>query len=223
MKNHTKKVLLWLPCWSWYFSWQTVNSLLRLIKPLPCSVLILERMRIEKARNYIIEQAIQTDSDYVLMIDDDNPVSQDTLIKMLEDDKDIVIATILTRNPNKDWIHNICAYYKEERKIEKNGKTELLDYYEFVKEFDNTTKYLHKIDAWWAWCMLIKKKVFKKLWETYKWYPFEFWDITVNGQRRTTSEDVEFCERACKEWFEVRIDTRIRPIHLWNKQQIIYK
>ena len=66
------------------------------------------------------------DMDYILFVDDDNPIPQNTLLKMLEDDKDIVTCPILTRNPNKDGKHDICCYYAEERDV-GDGKT--LTYY----------------------------------------------------------------------------------------------
>jgi GT2 family glycosyltransferase len=47
-------------------------------------------------------EAIQKGATHLLFLDDDNPVPPDTLIKLLEDDKDIVIAPILSRNPNKN-------------------------------------------------------------------------------------------------------------------------
>jgi hypothetical protein len=70
--------------------------------------------------------------------------------------------------------------------------------------------------------MLVKRKVLETLFAKYKEYVFENGDIrfpktTVDGfeyDRRTMSEDAEFCERAVDAGFEVWLDERIKPIHL---------
>lgn len=214
----TKKVLLGIPCGSGLIPSITVQSLLQLHKPVACSVIVVDRQRIDKARNYFVKMALSGGFDYLMMIDDDNPVPADSMEVFLKDDKDIVIAPILSRNPNEKGIHDLCVYYKEDRDV-GGGKT--IPYYNHITEFKEDGP-LHEIDAGGCGCILIKRKVLEKIDKEYE-YPFKFGDITVNGQRRTTSEDVEFCERAKKLGFEIWLDDRIRPIHLGVQTSYKYK
>jgi len=217
MELKDKKVLIAIPCYSGYIPTLTVSSLLQLHKPCPCAFIVIDRQRIDKCRNFFIKEALKGDFDYLLMIDDDNPTPPGTLEMLLEDDKDIVIPPILSRNPNKEGQFTLCAYYKEDRLV----KTETLAYYNHITKFVEEG-HLHKIDAGGCGVMLIKKKVLEKMDKEYE-YPFAFGDTMVEGQRRTMSEDVEFCERAVRQGFEVWLDERIVPIHLGNKRVIKYK
>jgi hypothetical protein len=184
--------------------------------------MVVERQMIEIARNAIALEAIKNNCTHLLMLDDDNPIPQDTLEKMLEDDKDIVIAPILSRNPNKEGKHDLCAFYKNKVDGEKLYKN---------IEFLDENKYLHKIDAGGTGCILIKIEVLKKLNSIYKERIFERTrtifkkPIIVDGKEyleRTMSEDVQFCERATDNGFEVWLDTRIRPLHITGNKYIKY-
>jgi GT2 family glycosyltransferase len=211
-----KKVLLCVPNGSGSIPAIMVQSLLQLHKPCPCAFLVIERQRTDKCRDFFAKEMLRGGFDYLLMIDDDNPISPETLELMLEDDKDVVIAPILTRNPNKDGKHDLCAYYSRKVKI----KDKSLRMYDFITKFKDSG-YLHKIDAGGTGCMLIKRKVLEELAKKYE-YIFEYGDITVNGQRRTLSEDVQFCERAVDNGFKIWLDERITPIHLGGQKIIKY-
>lgn len=211
-----KKVLLGVPCGSGLMPSLMVQSLLQLHKPCPCAFLVVDRQRTDKVRNYFARECVNQKFDYLLMIDDDNPIPPQTLELMIEDDKDIIIAPILTRNPGINGEHDLCAYYSREVKIKKNSLT----MYDFIKKFRDEGP-LHKIDAGGTGCMLIKRNVLETLLKKYE-FPFEFGDTVVDGQRRTLSEDVEFCEKANKEGFEIWLDERIIPIHLGNQIKLIW-
>lgn len=196
----------------------SVQALLQLHKPYPCAFMIVERQRIDKARNNIVMEAIKNRADYVLFVDDDNPIPPDTLEKFVEDDKDIVIAPILGRNPDTGGKHPLCAFYKKEVIVD-NDKLNI--YFNIDKFNDNGP--LHKIDAGGTGCMLIKTKVLIALYAKYKDLIFEFGDIRfkksieIEGaiyDRRTMSEDCEFCERATNMGFEIWLDDRIKPFHI---------
>lgn len=195
-----------------------VSSLLQLHKPCPCGFLVVERQMIDTARNGLVQESLKNGFTHLLMVDDDNPIPPDTLEKMLEADKDIVIAPILTRNGDKDGNHALCAFYKREI----DG--ELL--YENIKTFKDEGP-IHKVDGGGTGCMLIKTEVLRKLNDIYNGHLFERTretfkkPITVNGKEyteRTMSEDVLFCERAIKEGFEVWLDSRVRPLHITGNQ-----
>lgn len=213
MENN-KMVLIGVPNGSSLFPAIMVNSLLQLRKPCPCAFMVVERQMIEKARNAIAMEAIKNNATHLLFLDDDNPVPPETLEVMLADDKDIVIAPILTRNPDVNGKYSLCAFYKKE----VDGVT----LYENIEQFKDDGV-LHKIDAGGTGCMLIKIEVLKKLFGIYGDSIFERTrlkfekPITVNGKEykeRTMSEDVEFSERATNAGFEIWLDSRIKPLHI---------
>jgi hypothetical protein len=219
MKN---LVLIGMPNGSGQIPAMTVSSLLQLHKSCPCAFMVVERQMIEIARNGIVAEAIKNNVSHLLMVDDDNPIPPDTLEKFIEDDKDIVIAPILTRNPDKNGNYNLCAFYSEvvgDEKIYRN-----------ITNF-REEGYLHQIDAGGTGCILIKIEVLKKLDEKFKGKIFErvrnVFDkpIIVDGKEyleRTMSEDALFCERAKDLGFEVWLDSRIRPIHITGNKFIQY-
>jgi len=200
-----------------------VSSLLQLHKPCPCAFMVVERQMIELARNGIAMEGLQKGASHVLFLDDDNPVPPDTLEKFLEVDKDIVIAPILTRNPDREGNHSLCAFYSEEvdgQRIYKN-----------VTEFRDEGP-LHRIDAGGTGCMLIKTTVLAKMFTVYsnRWFERtrEVFDkaIVVDGKEyteRTMSEDVLFCERAVDLGFEVWLDERIRPMHISGNKFVVWQ
>lgn len=200
-----------------------VSSLLQLRKPAPCAFMIVERQMIEMARNGIVMEALKNNVTHVLMVDDDNPIPPDTLEKLLEDDKDIVIAPILSRNPNAKGVHDLCAFYSEE--------VDGIKLYNHIEQFKDDG-YLHKIDGGGTGCMLIKIEVLAKLFAKYNNRVFERTrdvfpkSITVDGKEfteRTMSEDVQFCERAIEEGFEIWLDSRVRPLHISGNNFVQYK
>jgi GT2 family glycosyltransferase len=222
-----KTILIGMPSGSGVVPIQMVQSLLMLHKPAPCGFMTIERQRVDKARNAIVMEALKGGFSHLFFVDDDNPVPPDTLEKLLEDDKDIVSAPILGRNPDKDGIHPLCCFYS--REVEADGKP--------LRLYENITKFkedgpLHKVDAVGTGCLLIKRKVLEDLIKVHKDGIFEFGDIKfkekiwVDGKeydRRTMSEDAEFSERAVDAGFEIWVDDRVRPFHLTGMGAIQYK
>jgi hypothetical protein len=214
--------LIGMPCGSGLVPAVMVQSLLQLRKPCPCGFLVVERQMIEMARNGIVAEALKSGATHLLFLDDDNPIPPETLECLMEDDKDIVIAPILTRNPNEKGEHSLCAFYKED----VGGQT----LYNPIVNFKDDG-FLHKIDGGGTGCMLIKVNVLAKLFAKYNGRVFErtriTFDqpITVNGKEyteRTMSEDMEFCERAINEGFEVWLDSRVRPLHISGNKFVQY-
>jgi glycosyltransferase involved in cell wall biosynthesis len=219
-----KKILIGMPSYSGMVPAITLQSLLQLIKPCPTAFMTVERQRIDKARNAIAMEALNKEFDYLLFVDDDNPIPPDTLLRMLEDDKDVVTAPILGRNPDKDGKYNLCVFYSKTQKVD--GKP--LKLYFPIDELKGE-EYLHKVEATGTGCLLIKRKVLEAMYKKYKDYMFEFGDIKFNKpilvdgklyDRRTMSEDCEFSERVVNLGFEIWVDTRIRPIHLTNHNSV---
>jgi len=206
-KFKDKKCLIAVPCGSGYVPFITVNSLMALKFPCQCSFIMKDRTRTDQARNYFAQEALIQNCDYLFMMDDDNPVPPDTLEKMLEDDKDIVIAPILSRNANKEGENDLCAFYSRDEKIDDK----IIKIYHNIKDFKEEG-YLHQIDAGGCGAILIKRKVLEKLNELYSGEIFEYGNIkfskkyNIEGRmidKRTMSEDCEFSERAINAGFEM--------------------
>jgi len=220
------KILIGMPCQSGVVPVPMVTSLLQLHKPANCGFMVVERQRVDNARNALAMECLTKGFDYLFFVDDDNPIPPDTLEKFLEDDKDIIIPPILARNPKPDGKFPMCAFYAEEV-VTGVGKIKL---YFPIEEFRDTG-YLHRIDGGGTGAMLIKRKVLEKLYKKYHNHIFEFGDISfdeikVKGRkfkRRTMSEDCEFCERSINAGFELWLDDRIRPIHLGALQAIQWR
>jgi len=214
-------ILIGVPNGSGMFPTAMVTSLLQLHKPVPCAFMVVERQMIEKARNGIVSEALRNNFTHLLFIDDDNPVPPETLELMLEDDKDIVIAPILTRNPGADGKHTLCAFDK----LSVEGQTLYLP----IERLNGSHGHLHQIDSGGTGCMLIKIEVLRRLREIYGERIFErtrtVFDepIKYKGNEyteRTMSEDVEFCERAANAGFEIWLDDRIRPLHMTKQNYV---
>jgi hypothetical protein len=187
--------------------------------------MIQERQQANVALNYIIEVAIQSEVDYLFIINDDGILPADTLEKLLEDDKDIVGAPMLTRNKKDNGEHGLCCFKKDEFYI---GDGQTINKYTALKGFDNSKGYLHQVDATGAACILVKKECFTALFQKHNGRPFEdFNGVFTTKEHGTTtshrSEDTNFCDRATTEGFEIWIDTRIRPIHLGKPEFIRFE
>ena len=215
-----KSILIGMPSGSGQVPVSMVQSLLQLHKPYPCAFMAVERQRIDKARNAIAMEALRGGFDYLFFIDDDNPVPEDTLERFIQDDKDIVVAPILARNPDKDGNYKLCVFYGEE--------IDGLRVYRNVTDFRDDGP-LHKVDAAGTGAMLIKRKVLEKLNAKYQNLMFEFGDIKldkhimVDGKlwgRRTMSEDCEFSERSVDAGFEIWCDERVRPLHISGSKYV---
>lgn len=215
-KASDKKCLVGMPCGSGMVPAYAVDGLYKMTKPILTSLLIIERQAVDAARNYIIELAVRMAVDYILFIDDDGVLPADTLVKLLEDDKDIVGAPMMTRNARENGKHALCVFEKFDFYI-GDGKT--VSKYRSIEKFDNSKGYLHPVDGIGGACMLIKKVAFEALFVKHNGRPFEFTHeihetkehgVTV----RNISEDMTFCERARAEGFQVWVDTRVRPVHL---------
>lgn len=225
--NDPKTILIGLPSGSGQVPLPVVQSLLQLHKPLPCGFISVERQRIDKARNHMVSEALRQNFDYLFMVDDDNPIPPETLKLMVEDDKDIVIAPILSRSPNAEGKHDLCAFYSKEYSNDEESIRIYNPITSFKEEGD-----LHKIDAGGTGCILIKRKVLEAVHRKYEGYSFEFGNtvfkkpIMIDGKefkRRTMSEDAEFCERASDLGFEVWLDERITPLHLGHQTAVKWK
>src|SRR5574343_765105 len=156
-----KKILIGMPCASGLVSAYAVDGLFKLTRPCPTSLLIIERQSVDAARNYLVEMAIRLGVDYLFFADDDGALPCDTLEKLIEDDKDIVGAPMLTRAVRDNGQHALCCFEKFDFYI-GDGKT--VNKYRSMQGFDTSKgQYLFRVDGTGAACILIKKEAFTAL------------------------------------------------------------
>lgn len=217
-----KRCLIGMRCSSGMISAYVVDGLFKITRPIPTSLLIIERMSADMAANYLVEVAIKMQVDYLWFLDDDGVVASDTLIKLIEDDKDIVGAPMMTRNVRDNGKHGLCVFEKFDFYI-GDGKT--INKYRAVEKLDTSKGYLQQVDGIGLACVLIKKEAFEPLYIKHNGRPFEFIHEVHQTKEhgvtlRNISEDMCFFERAKQEGFEVWVDTRIRPVHLGKPEFI---
>lgn len=224
MENANKKCLIGIPCGSGMFPAYTVDGLFKLARPCLVSLLIIERQAVDAARNYLVEMAIRLQVDYLMFVDDDTVLPPDALTKLLEDDKDIVAAPMMTRNIRDNGKHALCCFKKDPFYI-GDGRT--VNKYKSIDSFPTDT-HLHQVDAMGMACVLIKKVALEALFKKHNGRPFEFLHETLVTKEhgvtlRNISEDMIFTERCREEGFELWVDTRVRPVHLGKPKFVRFK
>jgi hypothetical protein len=112
MDLQNKKILIGIPSASGYMSAYVVDGLFKLTRPCATSMLIIERQAVDAARNFLVEIAVRMQVDYLFFADDDGVLPPDTLVKLVEDDKDIVGAPMVTRNARDNGEHALCCFEK---------------------------------------------------------------------------------------------------------------
>jgi GT2 family glycosyltransferase len=224
-KPQGKRCLIGIRCGSGMMSAYAVDGLFKLTRPIPTSCLIIERQSADAAANYLVEVAIRMQVDYLFFVDDDGVLPSDALVKLMEDDKDIVGAPMMTRNVRDNGKHGLCCFEKFDFYI-GDGKT--IKKYRSLEKFDNSKGYLHQVDGVGLACVLIKREAFEPLFVKHNGRPFEFIHETHITKEhgvtlRNISEDMCFFERAKEEGFAIYVDTRVRPVHLGKPEFIRFE
>ena len=152
---------------------------------------------VAKARNEIAYKTATEGYDYVLMVDSDMILPQNTLECMLDGEPDICLGVYPRKNT-------------------KSGDTELfkdsgIDFFDRYK-YSELTEDRMEVKGGGFGCVLIKASVFGKM--DYPWFKFEAYkDFTA------LSEDLYFCDRVGKIGIKIVADTRIRCGHATREFQ----
>jgi len=150
---------------------------------------------IAENRNYLATQALNNNSDYLLMVDDDMVFESDLLDRLLENEKDIIGV----------------AYHP---RTDMQGKIKFLDETHFIKlEESDDPKYKTTFEchATGTGIILIKCEVFRKV--PQPWFMFEYYNT---GQVKL-GEDWYFCEATKKAGYKIFTDPTIPVGHLGEK------
>lgn len=168
------------------------------------------------ARNKIAQRAIDMNTDYVLMVDNDVVLPKDTLTLLLEDAKDICLGYYPHRGADNRYNGRTCVC----RLYDADGKA----YYHYPLESEYTAKEMAEfieredkkiqIHGGGMGCALIKTDVFRKI--PYPWYD---WVNYGDANRGMLSEDLYFCQLAQNSKYQIFTDVRAKCGHLFRYVQ----
>ena len=150
--------------------------------------------QIDQVRNLIADWMVNGPYDYLFSVDSDIVLPQDSLVKMLNHDKDMVSGVYIQRKHDVQ-IPEIyrCNAYGGVTNIDIN---------------DIPANSLISIDGCGFGCVLIKKHVFTSI-----QYPHFVYHSAID-HRNTLSEDVDFCNKVRAKGFTMFADTSILCNHI---------
>lgn len=146
-----------------------------------------------------IKTALELKPKWVFFIDDDMVVPADTIIRLIEADRDIVSGFCVGR---KRPFHT-TAYMRNP----KNPK-----FYDHIREWPDDT--LIKVDAVGGACMLIKMDVFRNI--KRPWFHF------YSDRDLDMGEDIFFCRKAQRRGYDIWLDTGLIIGHVGDCSYTIY-
>lgn len=168
------------------------------------------------ARNRIAQRAIDLETDYVLMVDNDVVVPKDALKLLLEDARDICLGYYVHRGNDNLYNGRTCIC-----KLKDDHGNE---YYHYPLESEYTAEEMHGMrDAGMGkvvvhgggmGCALIKTDVFRNV--SYPWYD---WVNYGDANRGMLSEDLYFCVLCRNSGFQIYSDVRVGCGHLLRHVQ----
>lgn len=160
-----------------------------------------------RARNNIANKAIEGNYDYVLMVDNDTVLPKDAIIKLLEDDEDVVLGYYAHRvkNTEYDGRTNACKPGEINYTKQYSGSE--------MKDMRDNGQYKIQIHGGGLGCALIKVSLFSKL-----EYPFFNW-VNYNNDY-VLSEDLFFAENCKMSDVHIYCDTRVECGHIFRHIQM---
>jgi|TARA_B100001964_G_C14254754_1_gene611773 hypothetical protein len=146
----------------------------------------LDRLYIDYNRNIITRDALKLyNPDYLFWIDGDMVIEPDTILRLLEHDKDVVSGLYFKKENYEPVVFN------------KKGK----DYEPAMRWYPGKP---FKVDAIGMGCCLIKSKVLRDIKS-----PWFVYDVKNNK-----GEDIYFCEKIKRAKYDIWVDPDVLPTHL---------
>ena len=152
------------------------------------------------ARNKIAKKGLELQTDYILTIDNDVTIPSDSLMRFLEDPKEVCLGCYPQRNAQNEYSGYICLYHTGE--------------YDYTKKFHITEieEKKFRVHGGGMGCAFIKTDIFNKL-----KYPWFYWKNYKDGS--SLSEDLYFCQQCNDAGIEIYADGRIKCGHQFRKIQ----
>ena len=168
------------------------------------------------ARNKIAQKAIDLETDFVLMVDNDVTLPKHALTALLENGKDVCVGFYAHRGTDNLYHGRTCVCKLKDA----NGK----EYYHYPLESEYTAAELRnmrnegikafEIHGGGMGCALIRTDVFRTL--EYPWYD---WVNYGNANRGMLSEDLYFCSLCRANGIPIYADARVGCGHLLRHVQ----
>ena len=181
-----------------------VASLMTLLKPGVGQYIDCVGGVVHEARNLLAEKALELGATHVLFIDDDMIFPPEALIKLLENDVDIVCGLAFRKAPPYDPV--IFKLYENE-----DGNIDIL-------ATEKIKQGLVEVDAIGSAFVLIKRRVFEKM--ERPWYKWGDKSLGIYVKSGGLGEDISFSLHAKRQGFKVYCDTDLIIGHLGFEQEV---
>lgn len=176
------------------------------------------------ARNEYMRLAHEGQYDYCFILDDDNPIDPDGLLKLLSHKLDVVGVCIPARRRDRDGNYTLNMF----REVKRTWELVEFEKWQVIP----TEERILEVDALATSCMLISRAVLNEMHDNFLDKPFEHridWytkeGIKIDIDKLGKDEEVElicnhiwwdmiFCQRLKRLWFKIFVDTSIRWYHL---------
>ena len=168
------------------------------------------------ARNRIAQKALDLETDYVLMVDNDVVLPKDALINLLDNQKDVCLGFYAHRDADNIYRGRTCVCKLRDEIGNDYFNYPLESEYtaEELRELRNNNQYKIRIHGGGMGCALIKTDIFKKI--EYPWYDW----VNYKGKSRgMLSEDLYFCEQCKKAKIPIYTDSRVNCGHMLRRVQ----
>lgn len=168
------------------------------------------------ARNKIAQKAIDLETDYVLMVDNDVVLPHDALENLTDDLKDVCLGYYAHRDTDNIYRGRTCVC----KLHQPNG----IRYFNYPLESEYTAEELEQAKADGQYkiqihgggmgCALIRTEIFRQT--KYPWYD---WVNYADDNRGMLSEDLFFCELCRKYNIPIYTDSRVGCGHILRRVQ----
>lgn len=161
------------------------------------------------ARNRIAQIALDKQTDYVLMVDNDVVLPKDALVNLLDDARDVCLGFYAHRDSDNIYRGRtcVCKLYDQNGVAYFNYPLEGEYNAEELKALKEQGQFKVRIHGGGMGCALIRTDVFKRI--AYPWY-----DWVNYANKGMLSEDLYFCEACRKANIPIYTDTRVNCGHM---------
>ena len=166
----------------------------------PHTIVSKSTAAVDFAREMTVEDALETDPDYVMFVDSDVIPPRDVFGRLASHDVGVVSGLYYMDNP--DGVHPAMW------RLDEDNSPAITDY---------RRKGLVNVDAIGLGCCLVKRDVLENLerpW--FRWtrgYEEHPWDLRHEGEGPGISEDFYFCHRLQEAGHEIYVDTTVECLH----------
>ena len=171
---------------------------------------------VSAARNKIVEKALDLETDYILMVDNDVIIPNNTIELFLDNPVDVCLGAYAHRGKDNLYHGNtcICKYLDDDGERYFNYPLESQYTSKELIDMEAKGKYKIRIHGGGMGCAFIKTEVFDYI--DYPWYR---WVNYSDEERTVLSEDLSFCEQCRHAGIPIYVDTRIRAKHILRHAQ----